>query len=681
VFAIYEDVHWIDPSSRELLDMTVERVSSLPVLLVITFRPEFQPPWAGPAHVSTLSLNRLGWREGAMLAALVASDSLLPSDITAEIVERTDGIPLFLEELTKAVLEATVPDEGRQTITAAPPSAFAVPATLHASLLARLERLGQLTKEVSQVAAVIGREFSYELLASVVEKNDDDLQSALGRLTDGGLVFCRGTPPQARFLFKHALVRDAAYGTLLREPRRALHARIASMLEERFPDIVDEQPELLAQHFTEAGSIKEAVAYWTKASRQSLMRSALAEATAQLHKGLALLPSLIESPERWRQEMELQSLLGWTLFFAKGEGAPEAGEAFLQARALCNQIGDRSVLYMQGCHHIARAEFTIARRVAEEQLAVAREHSDPGLEVHAHQNLGRTLHWLGEFASAAAHFQDAFAVHLPDTRHQSLWRPPADAGRTIALSYLPMDLLVLGHPDQAMARSTQGLVLARKGEPYALAIALWFAASFNRLRGMDQAALDFAAEASAIGEEQRFPLFVILADLQRGIIASSRGETAEGLALVRRACADYAAIGQSSGRTGQLGALAYCCERAGEVDEALDLLNMALERANVTQERYFEAELYRYRAEWLVGHHRASEAEAESCYERALAVSRNQKAKFWELRATIGLARLWRGQGKRTEARDLLAPIYGWFTEGFDTPVLRDAKALLDELA
>ena len=257
MFAIYEDVHWIDPSSRELLDMTVERVSSLPVLLVITFRPEFQPPWAGPAHVSTLSLNRLGWREGAMLAALVASDSLLPSDITAEIVERTDGIPLFLEELTKAVLEATVPDEGRQTITAAPPSAFAVPATLHASLLARLERLGQLTKEVSQIAAVIGREFSYELLASVVEKNDDDLQSALGRLTDGGLVFCRGTPPQARFLFKHALVRDAAYGTLLREPRRALHARIASMLEERFPDIVDEQPELLAQHFTEAGSIKE----------------------------------------------------------------------------------------------------------------------------------------------------------------------------------------------------------------------------------------------------------------------------------------------------------------------------------------------------------------------------------------------------------------------------------------
>ena len=220
----------------------------------------------------------------------------------------------------------------------------------------------------------------------------------------------------------------------------------------------------------------------------------------------------------------------------------------------------------------------------------------------------------------------------------------------------------------------------RVGYPYALAIALSLAASFNRLRGMDQAALDFAAEASAIGKEQRFPLFVVSADLQRGIIASSRGETAEGLALVRRACANFAEIGHGGGRTGQLCALACCCERAGEVDEALDLLNAALERANATQERYFEAELYRYRAEWLVAHHRATKAEAESCYERALAVSRIQKAKFWELQATIGLARLWRDQGKRTEARDLLAPIYRWFTEGFDTPALQEAKALLDQL-
>jgi predicted ATPase len=450
-------------------------------------------------------------------------------------------------------------------------------------------------------------------------------------------------------------------------------------------EIAESRPELLAHHCTEAGWINEAIDYWTKAGQLSLARSAMVEATRQVRKGLALLSSLVESSERQRKELALQATLGWAEFQSKGEGAPEVCEASVRARALCDQLGDRSslgsVLYMQACHHITRAEFTIARRVAEEQLAVAREHSDPGLEVHAHQNLGRTLHWLGEFASAVAHFEGTLAGHVPEMRHQSLWHPPADAGRAIALSYLATDLLILGHLDQGMMRSTQGLVLARRvSYPYGLAIALLQAASFNRLRGMDQAVLDFAAEASAIGEEQRFPLFVVAADLQRGIIASSRGETAEGLALVRRACANFAAIGHGGGRTGQLCALACCCERAGEVDEALDLLNAALERANATQERYFEAELYRYRAGWLVAHHRATEAEAESCYERALAVSRFQKAKFWELRAASSLARLWRDQNRRAEAHDLLAPIYGWFTEGFDTPDLRDAKALLDEL-
>jgi class 3 adenylate cyclase/predicted ATPase len=687
VLAVYEDVHWIDPSSRELLDMTVERVARLPVLLVITFRPEFQPPWPGPAHVSTLNLNRLGRREGAALAALVASDNTLTRDMTAEIVERTDGIPLFVEELTKAVLEAGALGEGgRKIITTIPPSALAIPATLHASLIARLDRLGPLAKEVAQVGAVIGREFPYELLASVAQRSEHDLQAALGRLTDAGLVFCRGTPPQATLLFKHALVRDAAYGTLLRSQRQALHGRIAAMLEERFPDIVDQQPEQLAQHWTEAGSTKEAIAYWTKAARQSLIRYALVEAMAQLGKGLALLPNLVESPERWRHELELQTVLGWTHFHAKGEGVPAAGDALLRARTLSERLGDRStlspVLYMQGSHYVARAEYSRARHVTEELLHVAREHGDAALEMHAHQILGRILHWLGAFASAVEHLEDALRVRVTDEHDEHSWYILVDASRTVALTYLATDLMILGHLDQAVARSEEALALGKKARrPYALAIALGFAALVNRLRGANEAALDYLAESAAIGSEQGFPLFVTLADLQRASILSARGETGEGLARARQACADLAAAGHHSGKTRSLAWLADCCERAGEIDEALELLTAALATVSASEERYFEAELHRLRGDWFVTHRRASEVEAEACFERALAVAREQEAKLWELRAANSLARLWRDQGKRATARDLLAPIYGWFTEGFDTLDLKEAKALLEELA
>jgi len=690
VFMIYEDVHWIDPSSRELLDMIVERVASLPVLLVITFRPSFQPPWTGPAHVSTLSLSRLSRREGAALAALVASDSHLPNDIAADIVERTDGIPLFVEELTKAVLEAGAHEDRREIVTKAPP---AVPTTLHASLVARLDHLGPRAKEIAQVAAVIGREFSYEVLAPVAQKTDDDLQSALGRLRDAGLLFCRGTPPRATFFFKHALVRDAAYGTLLRRKRQLLHARIASVLKERFPDVIDQQPELLAQHWTEAGSTKEAIAYWIKAGRLSHIRSALVEAMAQLRKGLALLPSLVDSPMRSRQELELQSLLGLTIFFANGDAAPEAGEAFLKARACCDQLGDKSslgeLLQLQGSHHLARAEFTIAHRIAEELLHEAREHNHAAHEVHAHQCMGRSLHFLGAFTAAVEHFEDALKVRVPDMRDEPLWymrdetvwHLPVSGSRLVALQHLPIDLILLGYPDQAAARSAQGLRFARKfRHPHLLAVMLSTAAAVERVRGADQTALNYATEVAAIGTEQRFPLCVALADLHRASILSARGEITEGLALARQASANFAAIAQSSGQTWRLLELAYCCERAGQIDEALELLSAALERANTTEERCVESELYRRRAEWLLVHHRATQGETEGYYQRALTIARTQQAKFWELRTSLSLAGLLRDQGKRTEARDLLAPVYGWFTEGFDTPLLQNAKALLDQL-
>jgi predicted ATPase/class 3 adenylate cyclase len=676
VLMIYEDAHWIDPSTRELLDITIERLARLPVLLVITFRPEFQQLWTGRAHVTTLSLGRLGRRESAGLTERVAGIRVLPDEIMAEIVERSDGIPLFVEELTKAVVDDGV---DRRTVSTPPYPALNVPATLDASLMARLDRLGPVAKEIAQIGATIGREFSYELLASTAGRSERELQSALGGLSDAGLVSCRGAPPEATFLFKHALVRDAAYGSMLRSQRKTLHARIASVLEERFPEIVDQQPELLAQHWTEAGSIKEAIDYWIKAGRTSCTRSATVEAVVQVRKGLALLPSLVDGPERWRQELRLQIVLGYAVFATKGEGAPEAGEAFVRARDLCDHLRDRSslglVLKLQGSHYHARAQYAAARHIAEELLQVALERNDAALELHAREILGRSFHWRGALASAVDHFERALSVRVPGTSGQLV-----DTSRVVALSYSAYDLVLLGHFDQAVARRSQALALARKTNPYTLAVALSWAADVDRLLRADQSTLECLTELAAVAKEQRFALFLAATDLLLASRLSTSGKTAEGHTRARQAIADYAATGYSSRQAERLALLGYCCERSGEIDEALSLLDRGLETANATDERFFEAELHRLKGEWLLSHRPALHTEVEGCYQRALAVARKQEAKLWELRASMSLARLWRDQGKRTEARDLLAPIYGWFTEGFDTPDLKEAKALLEEL-
>ena len=301
---IVEDAHWVDPTSLEVFGRTVDQIKTLPVLLIVTFRPEFNAPWAGRSHVTSLALNRLGEREAAAIIARIVGNKDLPADVTAEIVERTDGIPLFVEEMTKAVLEAESEDEARQTAAAVPSPALAVPASLHASLMARLDRLGP-AREVAQIGAAVGREFSHALLAAVIPKPEADLRSALDRLIDAGLLFRQGVPPHATYLFKHALVQDAAYGTLLREPRRALHARIAETLEGQFADIAESQPELLARHYTEAGLIEKAVSFWRTAGQRSLARSALLEGAEQIKRALDQIATLPATPDLRREEIKL----------------------------------------------------------------------------------------------------------------------------------------------------------------------------------------------------------------------------------------------------------------------------------------------------------------------------------------------------------------------------------------
>jgi class 3 adenylate cyclase/tetratricopeptide (TPR) repeat protein len=677
VLMILEDAHWVDPTSLEVFGRLVARIAPLHVLLIVTFRPEFSPPWIGQPYVMAMTINRLTQREAGAIVDVVIGNKLLPAGVRQDIIERTDGIPLFVEEMTKAVLEAESEGAAQSTVAAVPSSALAIPASLHASLMARLDRLGP-AKEVVQIGAAIGREFSHALLAAVARKDGQELAPALNRVVEAGLLFRQGAPPHASYLFKHALVRDAAYSTLLRSRRQQLHDGIIKTLESQFPEIVAAQPQVLAQHCTEAGRINEAIDYWTKASQMSLTRSAMVEASLQSGKGLALLDGLIESPERQRKELALQTALGWAKFASKGEGAPEVGEAFIRARALCDELGDRSslgpVLYLHACHLISAGQYAAALRCAEDQLNLARDHNDSAVESLALQIMGRCSHWRGAFASAIEHFEHALGISVPEANDCSLL---TDTSKVVASSYLAFDLLVGGYLDRAAACRDQAVALGRRSiQRYSLATALAWGAPVDWLRGAQLAAVECLTELAALARRNHFSFYVAVADLGLARFMSARAKSAEGLALARQAVADQAWGKRTRGLVG----LAYCCKGAGEVGEALELLDKALEVANATDERWNEAEIHWLKGQCLLEHHPARQAEAESSYQRALAVARGQQAKFWELHAAISLARLWRDQGERTEARDLLAPIYGWFTEGFDTVDLKEAKALLEQL-
>jgi class 3 adenylate cyclase len=438
VLMIFEDVHWLDPTSFEVVSRTVDRLKTLGVLLIVTHRPEFEPPWIGRPYVTALNINRLGERETAALIDRVTGDKSLPENIWQEIIERTDGIPLFVEEMTRAVLEAESEGEARNTAASVPSSALAVPASLHASLMARLDRLGP-AKEIAQIGSVIGREFSHALLAAVVRKPEAELQSALDDLVEAGLLFRQAMPPSASYLFKHALVQDAAYGTLLREPRRTLHSRIAQAVESQFGELAENQPELLARHYTEAGLTEKAIRYWLIAGRKSAARSAMLEAVRHMHWGLGLVPILPAGPSRLRYELEFQSALGGALIAAKGASAAETGEAYYRARHLCQELGDTelliSVLSGLSTYHIARNEFGPARDVAEHLLHIAQTRRDAEVQLVANRAMGACLCHLGEFTSSAAYLLRALSLYAPE-KHRSIASVAGYDARVSALNWL-----------------------------------------------------------------------------------------------------------------------------------------------------------------------------------------------------------------------------------------------------
>jgi predicted ATPase/class 3 adenylate cyclase len=683
VLLVFEDAHWVDPTSRELLDLTVARVRNLPVLLIVTFRPEFQPPWTGQPQVTMLVLNRLDRRDRTAMVVEVAGGKALPAAIVDQIADCTDGVPLFIEEVTKSILESGMLREktDRYMLDGALPP-FAIPTSLHASLAARLDRLTSV-RHLAQIGAAIGREFSYELINTVSRLSEDELQAALGRLVASGLVFQRGTPPDAVYSFKHALVQDVAHASLLRSSRQQLHGQIAEALTAHSAEIIDSQPEILAQHYAEAGLVEKSVFYWGKAGQRSAARSATAEAAAQLQKGLDQLGLLPETPERQRQELELRSGLSAALMVVKGFAAPETGDAYARARALWEQLGSPSALFHipwgQSHYHAVRDELDRAQSLAEDLLRLSRQRDDSAGLVLGHYALGRTYMYMGSFARSRSHLEKALTLSDPISDRSLVNQTGLDP-RSISQAAMGLVLFFRGFPDQASAQSTAAIAESRRlAHLPSLALTLSYGSLLLLLVGENAALEERANQLVAVTTERGFALYHATGTIYRGWVKVKNGDVTEGMALLRSGLAAYRATSAEAWVTNYIALLAVAWEIAGQVGEALTQFDDALRVAERTGQRWFAAELNRHKGQLLLrqGHTEA----AEELYRKALSVAVEQGAKLWELRAAVSLARLRSDHGRRAEAHALLSPIYGWFTEGFDTADLKDAKALLDELA
>jgi class 3 adenylate cyclase/predicted ATPase len=686
VLMIFEDLHWIDPTSRELLDLTVEKITGLPVLLVATYRPEFQPPWVGGSQVTVIALNRLGRNEGATLVHRLAGDlGALPPDVVDEIVERTDGVPLFVEELTKAVVEAGA-DRGNVPISAVPSSALAVPATLHASLLGRLDRLGPAAKNVAQVGAAIGRDFSHELLAAAVQLGEPELEEALRRLVEAGLVFQRGVPPAAEYLFKHALVQDTAYSTLLRGPRQALHRRIAEALEQRFPDLVETRPEIVAHHYGEAALPDKAIGYWHLAGKLSVAKSAVRESIAQLRRGLSLLDGLPETRERNQLELDIHITLVSALMAGKGYADPEVVAAVERANRLVTETASVgtpvhfSVLYGLWVSNFTGGAIAAALEHAATFLSSAQSQPSSGPLLVGHRILASSLMWSGDYPAALAHAETAASLHLPDEHRDSAFRYGQDIGVS-AFVVLSWALWHRGYPDQSARAADRALAYSRQlGHAHTLAQALSFAGMAAVFARDVATACAHSNDCEALATEHGFPQLAATGRILQGWAFAQKGEATTGIGRIRDGLAASEATGTRVSRPLRLTLLAEALAFAGKIEEALATLDDALASAAVSGVRGWNAEIHRLCGELTARLPGADPAKAEDSFRTALAIAREQGTRGYELRAATSLARLWREQGRRTEARELLAPLYASFTEGFDTQDLKEAQRLLDEL-
>jgi class 3 adenylate cyclase/tetratricopeptide (TPR) repeat protein len=686
VFVIVEDVHWADPTSLELLTMTLEQLPRLRVLLLITARPEFTPPWPGHAHVTTISLTRLNRRNGAALIDRVTAGKTLPEEVMEQILARTDGVPLFVEELTKTVLETgLLHEQGDHYVLNRPLPPMAIPTSLHASLMARLDRLAPV-REVAQIGAVAGREFSYELLSTVAGLPKERLEEALAQLVRSELIFCRGEIPQAVYTFKHALVRDAAYSGLLKSQRAALHATIADAFEQRFPEIVETQPETLAHHLTEAGLFQKAGAYWLHAGKKAAMRSANLEAIAHLQRGIETTGHLPDSALKDRLELDFQFALGPCLIATQGPASNKAMATFTRARELCERLGDppeqHQVMFWLTTASVMRGELPVAEETIAALLQLAEARDDRPALLNAMRGQGMIRLFMGHLTGAHEVIERAYKAFEASSEEDRLAARVAGQDAGVAdLALMSWALWLLGHADTALTRVNVAIQRADAiSHPHSQAYACYYACILHALRGEFLTAQGHAERCIALSAEHGFRQWR-LARAIRGICVASLEPSPSALGEIHAALDEYRSAGYQLAITALYVLLCPPLLIGHDHEAALELIEHGLATTSRNSERILEAELYRLKARVLVVRGGPDvEAEAQALLEQALNTARSQHAKTLELRAAMDHAALWIDQGRREEALNFLAPIYASFTEGFDTQDLKQAKALLDRL-
>jgi predicted ATPase len=652
--------------------------------MLLTCRPTFQPSWSHRSYLSEITVSRLSHAQVEQIVNRMTDGKTLPPEVLQQIIAKTDGVPLFVEEMTKAILESGQLKalDGHYELTGSL-STFAIPATLQDSLMARLDRL-VTAKAVAQYAAVIGRQFSYDLLQAVSQVDEAMLQHELGRLVEAEIVYQRGVPPQAIYVFKHALIQDAASQSLLKSTGQQYHQRIAQVLESQFPEIAETQPELLAHHFTEAGLIAQAVGYWQKAGQSAVQRSAHVEAISHLRQGLALLPTLPETPQRLQREVDLLIALGASLIATKGQAAREVGETYTWARQLCEHLEDPYQLFpvLRGLwtYSLVRAEYQTAYTLGEQLLTLAQQVQETAMLIAAHRALGTTLMYLGAAVSAQTYLAQGIALYDPQQHHAAAFRYGEDAGM-LCHSFASLTLWHLGYPEQGLTRSQEAVILAQQNAHlFSLGYALSAAAMLHQRRREVRCTQERAEALISLATEQGFPLWKAVGAILRGWTLVYQARAQEGIEQITHGLRAFRATGAELARPYFLALLAEAHGTIGQPEEGLTTLAEALTLAETTGERWYAPELYRLKGELLLQQSSDNQAEAETCFQQAIAIAQSQQAKSWELRSVTSLARLWYQQGKRQEAYDLLAPVYNWFTEGFDTADLQEAKALLEAL-
>lgn len=678
-----------DPTSRELLDRTIDQLATASALMLVTTRPPFESNWASRSYVLDLTLGPLTRPQTEAMVATISGTDAVPSQVLAQLVSNTDGVPLFVEELTKTVLESGLLNRvGDRLERTDPLPELAIPASLQDSLMARLDRLGS-AKEVAQLGAVLGREFTFDLLAAVSPLDADDLEAALARLVEAELLYMRGAPPSAWYTFKHALIQNQAYESLLRRTRQELHQQIGAVLEHRSSEDAEVEHELIAHHYDNAGRAAQAIPHYRAAGEGAARRSANAEAIASLTRAIELVAELPGDAARDELELDLQTSLAEPVVALKGWAGPEAGQLFQRWLELCEVVGTgaqlaRGLLGLHGVHN-ARGELDIAAPLARRSLELADAEADTSLRVVANYSAGITAYAQGKLRESLELFDESIALQDPSGKTMYRLAGSTEDPAVVSRIWSAWGLWQRGYPDRALARNEEAIDLAGDtGHPMSLAYALAWASSIHLMRRERELAKERATEAIAVSEEHDFAIPLLVGRLTHawgcGGEGSSREEAAEALDAFERSFTELATGGTQFAAPLILGALAATCHELGRNDEAAGYVDLGLDISHQTGQPFWDAELLRTRAEALLAMDPDQQDEAERLLKSALATSANQESRSLELRSAISLARLWLGQARRAEARQVLQPVHGWFTEGLDTPDLLDATALLEEL-